>query len=100
DDHRRTLQLSPARPRTFFQFFPCFLRVVGQRTDLSLPPEVAENSANHRHPDYYRCPVAHKIRSLTNSPAPPAELAEREGFEPPSGVNPKRFSRPPRKTTL
>ena len=27
-------------------------------------------------------------------------LAEREGFEPPEGINPQRFSRPPHSTTL
>ncbi len=29
-----------------------------------------------------------------------AFVAEEEGFEPPEGVNPQRFSRPPHSTTL
>src|ERR1051325_7305649 len=32
--------------------------------------------------------------------APARRLAEREGFEPPSGFHLKRFSRPPQSTTL
>ena len=95
---------SQRRPGALFQFFARFLKIDGQRADLSLPPQEAKDRPDHHRPNQNCCPIVHKLikfqttasRHFNLGFASQLKLAEREGFEPPLGFHPKRFSRPPR----
>ena len=75
DEHGRTFQFLPCRPRAFFQFLPCFLNVSGELADLSLPPEVGEDSPDHQHPNC-NCQITHKY-SLTTLSGLPSRNSQR-----------------------
>src|ERR1700690_3246809 len=60
DQHGRAAQFNPARPGALLKLFACFLHVKCEALDLSLPPKVAKETANHHRPNRNCNPSIHK----------------------------------------
>ena len=73
------------------QFLAGLLHIRSEPFQIALPPQNPKQDSDDCDPNPNFSQITHKF-FVSNTIF---QMAEREGFEPPSAVKPKRFSRPP-----